>query len=138
MDVFNSVPNPIIVFDGVCNLCCGAVQFLIRRDKKKVFRYASIQTEAGKAILNQAGFSSTPMNTLVLLEGEKIYTASTAILKIIKKLASPWPLLYAFILIPPFIRNGLYRIIANSRYHWFGRKKECWLPNKEIAKLFIS
>ncbi|WP_219932552.1 thiol-disulfide oxidoreductase DCC family protein [Perlabentimonas gracilis] len=126
----------IILFDGVCNLCNASVQFIIKRDKGDYFRFAALQSETGKAIANKYDVSDNA-SSVILIENEKKYTESTAALKIAKKLSGLWPLLYLFIIIPPPIRNSIYRIIAKNRYRWFGKKDECMVPPPEQTHKFI-
>lgn len=130
--------HPIILFDGICNLCVGTVQFIIKKDSKKIFCFASLQSAFGKNILQQFGLNENNFSSFILLEQGKIFTQSTAALKVTKKLSGVWPLLYAFIIVPPFIRNKIYQFIADHRYQWFGKKNKCWLPTKELSNLFIE
>jgi len=135
----NYIKNPVILFDGVCNLCNGAVQFIIKHDPKHRFRFASLQSEFGKKIIKE--FKIPPgeaMNSFILLENEKIYTRSTGALRVTKKLNGLWPLLYGFIIVPPFLRNAVYNFIARNRYRWFGKKEACWIPTPELKALFIE
>ena len=128
----------IILFDGVCNLCSGSVQFIIARDANKVFRFASLQSEIGKQLLNQHQLSTTDFNTIVFIENNKVYTKSTAALRIARKLDGFWYLLYAFILVPSFIRNAVYDYIGRNRYRFWGKKEECWLPTAEMKSRFLE
>lgn len=130
--------NPVVLFDGVCNLCSSSVQFIIRHDPKKQFRYASLQSEFGQQVMTHFGLPSNQLNSFILLEGDKIYIKSSGALRIAKRLNSLWPLLYGFIVIPPFIRNAVYTFIANNRYKWFGKKEACWLPTPELRNLFLD
>jgi predicted DCC family thiol-disulfide oxidoreductase YuxK len=129
----------IILFDGLCNLCDGMVQFVIKRDSKQRFLFSSIQSETAKKILetyNQVKIKDS-LNTFVLIENGKLFTKSTAALKISKKLKGLWPLLYLFIMIPLFIRDAFYDYIAKRRYQWFGKKNECMIPSPEIKTRFF-
>ena len=125
----------IILFDGVCNLCNASVQFIIKRDKGDYFRFSALQSETGKAMANKYGVSANA-SSVILIEDEKKYSKSTAALRIAKKLSGLWPLLYLFIIIPPPIRNGIYRIVAKNRYSWFGKKDECMVPSPEQTHKF--
>jgi predicted DCC family thiol-disulfide oxidoreductase YuxK len=118
----------IILFDGVCNLCNSAVQFIIKLDKKNYFSFASLQSLQGQKILSQFNLPVNDLNSFVLIENGKAYTRSTGALRVAKKLDGLWPLLYGFIIIPKIIRDGVYKWIAANRYKWFGKKKECMLP----------
>jgi predicted DCC family thiol-disulfide oxidoreductase YuxK len=121
----STIKNPVVVFDGVCNLCCSSVQFIIKRDRNKRFRFATLQSEFGHAILSRAALPSGNFNSIILWEGDTFYVKSTAALRIAKHLSGLWPVLYLFIIVPAVIRDSLYQIIANNRYKWFGKKTEC-------------
>ncbi|MEI7626900.1 MAG: DCC1-like thiol-disulfide oxidoreductase family protein [Bacteroidota bacterium] len=126
----------VILFDGYCNLCSWAVQFVVKRDKKKKFKFASLQSEYGIKILLENNLPATDFNSLVLVEIGKIYTQSTGALKIARSLSGLWPIFYAAIILPAFIRDGIYNLIARNRYKWFGRKEACFLLNDNT--LFID
>lgn len=134
----NSTPPSTILFDGVCNLCNGAVQFIIRHDPKEHFRFAAQQSDAGQALLQQFHLNDGVQNTIILIEGTHIYTRSTAALRIAKRLHGVWPFLYVCIAIPPFLRNAVYDLIAHYRYRLFGHKEQCMLPTPEIRKRFLD
>jgi predicted DCC family thiol-disulfide oxidoreductase YuxK len=126
-----------IYFDGVCNLCSGAVQFILRRDKKVRFRFASLQGHSGQAFLSANQFSREHFDTFILQEGEKIYTKSTAALRVSKYLTGLWPLLYLFIIVPRFIRDAVYGFISGKRYAWFGKRDACWMPEQKWMNRFL-
>jgi predicted DCC family thiol-disulfide oxidoreductase YuxK len=130
--------HPVILFDGVCNLCSSSVQFVIRHDPRHYFRFASLQSDFGQSVLQQHHLPVQKLGSFVLLEDGKVYTRSTAVLRVCKKLNGAWPLLYAFLIVPPFIRNAVYDFIANRRYKWFGKKEACWVPRPELQQLFLS
>lgn len=130
--------HQVILFDGVCNLCNSVVQFLIKRDKTDTFRFASLQSEAGQQILGQHQLPTQNFNSFVLYKNNKIYQKSTAALLVAKALPGWWPLLAAFIIIPPLLRDPLYDIIAQNRYKWFGKKESCPLPSAETRKKFFN
>lgn len=126
----------IVLFDGVCNLCNGAVQFIIKRDKKDYFHFASLQSDIGNLLLADKDLSN--IDSIIFIEKGEIYYYSTAILKIARHLSGFYALLYIFIIIPPFIRDGLYRFVARNRYKWFGKQEndQCLLPTPALeAKL---
>lgn len=127
----------ILLFDGVCNLCNSSVNFIIDRDPKKHFKFAALQSEFGQAKLKELGFSQEEFDSLVLLSNGKVYRKSSAALRIAKKLKGLWPLLYIFIIIPPFIRHGVYDIIGKNRYKWFGKQDSCRMPTPELKQRFI-
>lgn len=130
--------KPIILFDGVCNLCDSAVQFIIRRDKKNTFLFASLQSEMGQRILAQYNFPGDELNSFILVENNKAYTRSTGALKVVKKLKGLWPLLYGFMIVPKFIRNWVYNWVGRNRYKWFGKKEECMIPTPELKARFLN
>jgi predicted DCC family thiol-disulfide oxidoreductase YuxK len=127
----------IILFDGMCNLCSASVRFVIRRDKKKKFLFASLQSEFARKIMTakQVGDS---VKTIALLKGDKIYLRSDAALEISWELDGLWPALYFFKIVPRFIRNALYNFISQNRYRWFGQTDECWLPSPELRARFVD
>ncbi len=128
----------LLLFDGVCNLCNSSVQFILLRDKKDRFRFASLQSDYGQNLLREHNLPTETFNSLVLVENGKVFKKSTAALRIASKLKGLWPLLFAFIIIPPFIRNFVYDIIAKNRYRWFGKKEECMLPRPEWKQKFLG
>jgi predicted DCC family thiol-disulfide oxidoreductase YuxK len=130
-------PHPIILFDGICNLCNGAVQFVIKRDKKNLFRFASLQSEEAQQILKEHHCSLQRTDSFFLIENGKVFDRSTAALKVVQKLDGLWPLLYGLIVVPPFIRDGVYKIIAKNRYRWFGQKNTCMIPTPENKAKFL-
>ena len=133
-----SPSNPVLFFDGVCDLCNISVQFVIKHDKKKQFRFAPLQSAAGaEALKNTNGVSGSP-DSVILYAGGKYYQRSTAVLRTLKMLGMPWSLLYPFSLVPRFIRDAAYKIFAKNRYRWFGRQEQCIVPTPELKARFIS
>jgi predicted DCC family thiol-disulfide oxidoreductase YuxK len=128
----------LILFDGVCNLCNRTVQFLLKRDAGKKFRFASLQGTTGQQILRERGLSSSDFNSFILIEDGKLYSRSIAVLRMLRLLGGGWKLFYGLIIIPRFIRDPLYNLIARNRYKWFGRKEECWIPNEESRERFLD
>ena len=128
----------LILFDGVCNLCNSSVQFILLRDKKDRFRFASLQSDYGQSILKQYNLPTEHFDSLALVENGKLYKKSSGALRIARRLNSLWPMLYAFIIVPPFIRNFVYDFIAKNRYRWFGKKEECMLPRPEWRQKFLG
>jgi predicted DCC family thiol-disulfide oxidoreductase YuxK len=128
--------KPIIFFDGVCNLCNASVQFVIAHDKKDQFSFSAIQGELAKEVLPNFKVNPGKLNTVLLLEKGKLYTKSSAALRIAKKLSGAWPLLYSFIIIPKFIRDWVYNIIAKNRYKWWGKEESCWVPTPRLKSKF--
>ncbi len=130
--------QPVILFDGVCNLCNGAVQFVIRHDPKGKFLFASLQSTEGQKLLQQYQLPLNNFNSFVLLQDEKAYTRSTGALKVAKELGGVWPLLYGFIIVPKFIRDAVYNWIANNRYKWFGKQDSCMIPTAALKARFLN
>ncbi|MHA0857207.1 thiol-disulfide oxidoreductase DCC family protein [Paenibacillus sp. CMAA1364] len=124
--------SPIVLIDGTCILCQGAMKFIIRRDPVGRFYFASLQSEIGQKLLINHNIPIDAMNTLVLMENNRIFTQSTAALRIARQLRGIWPLFYGFIIIPPFIRDRIYQYIARHRYQWFGKSDQCILPTPEL------
>ncbi len=133
-----SEKKQIILFDGVCNLCNGSVQFIIKRDKKSNFRFAPLQGETAKKLLQNSAFSTSALESILLVDGDKIYHRSTAALKIAKQLNGLWPLLYAFIILPKMLRDSVYNYIGKNRYKWFGKQESCMMPTPETKALFLE
>jgi len=130
--------HPVILFDGVCNLCSAAVQFVIKHDRRQHFRFASLQGDFGQQVLAANQLPAQHFDSFILLENERIYTRSAAALRVVKQLDGGWSLLYALTIVPPFIRNGVYDIVARKRYQWFGKKEACWIPTPELKSLFLD
>lgn len=132
-----SPEKPVILFDGVCNLCNSSVNFVIDRDPQGTIYFAPLQSEYARKLLekHQIGME---LNTIVLLEDGKVYDRSTAALRIARLLNGPWPLLYASIVMPRFIRDGVYRWIARNRYRWFGKTQACRVPTPELQARFLA
>jgi predicted DCC family thiol-disulfide oxidoreductase YuxK len=127
----------VVLFDGVCNLCNGAVQFLLARAPRGTLRFAALQSEAGRAILAWAGLACADGDTMVFLERGKVYTRSTAVLRIARHLRRPWCWLAAALAVPAPLRDWFYDRLARSRYRLFGRREECMLPRPELLRRFL-
>lgn len=127
----------VILFDGVCNLCNASVDFVIKRDKKDRFRVGALQSQEGKKLLSRFDASPEYLDSLVLIENDKIYFRSTAALRIARKLPGLWPLLYGLSVFPSFVRDGVYNWIGKNRYQWFGKKNTCRLPTSAEKAKFL-
>lgn len=127
----------VILFDGVCNLCNGAVIFIIKRDNYDVFRFAALQSEPGRKLVAELRIDTSKTDSIILVDGDSYYTKSSAALSIARHLSGGYPLLYAFIILPRFIRDPLYELIANNRYRWFGKKESCMIPTPELKAKFL-
>ncbi|MFN5983788.1 MAG: thiol-disulfide oxidoreductase DCC family protein [Fluviicola sp.] len=130
--------NRIVYFDGVCNLCESSVQFIIRKNKQKNIQFASLQGSHGQAFLKENNFDTSEFSSLVYVENGKIYTKSSGALRITKQLKGLWPMMICFLIIPKFIRDGVYTYVAKNRYKWYGKKTSCWLPTPELKKRFLD
>jgi predicted DCC family thiol-disulfide oxidoreductase YuxK len=130
--------NFIVLFDGVCNFCNGAVRFIIERDPKAQFQFASLQSHPAQALLKKLYFEQADLESIVLIEDSTIYTASTAALRIVKRLSGSWPLLYIFVLVPRPLRDWVYSIVARHRYRWFGRQDVCMVPTPNLRQRFLE
>ncbi len=130
--------SPVLYFDGVCNLCNRFVQFVIRRDRKKIFFFGPLQSDAGTKAMQQVKLPSDKPGSVILFSNGKYYTRSAAALHTFQLLGGGWQLLFVFILIPPFIRDAVYNLIARNRYKWFGRQASCMLPTAETANRFVN
>jgi predicted DCC family thiol-disulfide oxidoreductase YuxK len=128
----------IVLFDGVCNLCNGFVNFLIDRDPHDRFRFGSLQSGHAKDLLKRYGHTSEHITTVLLVQNNKLYSQSTAVLKIFRLMPGAWPLLYAFIAIPSPLRDFLYNLVARNRYKIFGRKDTCRISSPELQSKFIA
>jgi predicted DCC family thiol-disulfide oxidoreductase YuxK len=127
----------IILFDGICNLCSSSVRFIIQRDPGREFKFASLQSEAGKQYIEQYNIHET-IDSIVLIKDGKVYLESTAALKIASRLKWPWRIFGILLGIPKPVRDRLYKWIAKNRYKWFGRDESCMLPSKENRDRFIE
>lgn len=129
---------PIILFDGVCNFCNSAVNFVIKRDKNSILKFTTLQSGIAHQMLAHQNIPTNDLSSFVFIENEKIYTRSTAALRVCKYLTGLWPLMYGFIIVPKFIRDGIYNWIAKNRYRWFGKKEECMIPTPQIKAKFLN
>ena len=132
------VAGPVILFDGVCNLCNGAVRFVAERDPRGVFRFASLQSEAGQALLRLYGLATEDFDSIVLVEGARVRTKSAAALAIAARLSGPWPALSVFRFLPAPLRDALYDLVARHRYRVFGRTDQCMVPTAELRARFLE
>lgn len=128
---------PIILFDGVCNFCSGAVNFIIRQDKKKVFRFAALQSEVGQKLLEQYGLPKEKYDSFVLIDNGKVYKSSTAGLRLYSRLPWYWKWTQIFWIVPRFLRDAVYSFIARNRYRWFGKSESCMVPTADVRSRFL-
>ncbi len=128
--------DAIILFDGVCNLCSGSVQFVIKRDPFAYFNFASLQSDFGQQQLQKFNLDQNSFHSIILIRGDKVYQRSDAALEIVKKLKGAWPILYGFKILPHFLRDAVYNLISRNRYKLFGKKDACWIPTPELKSRF--
>jgi predicted DCC family thiol-disulfide oxidoreductase YuxK len=128
----------VVLFDGVCNLCNGAVQFIIKRDKTSKFLFASLQSDFGQSQLQKFGLDPTKLHSIITIENGKFYERSDAALKIASGLAQPWRMLGVFRILPRFFRDWVYDLIARHRYKMFGKRESCMIPTPELKEKFVG
>ena len=131
-------PNQIILFDGLCNLCNGSVQFIINRDAKKQFRFASLQSSFGNHQLHKFGLATNQLYSIILIKEGRYLQKSNAALEIARNLDGLWPAIYLFKIVPLFLRDWAYDCIAKNRYSWFGKKDSCMIPTPELKSRFLD
>lgn len=134
----NTNHSSILLFDGVCNLCNGIVQFVIKHDPNAKFKFASLQSEAGQTLLKKFSLKTNDFDTFVLVRGETYFVKSSAVLRVLNELGGVWKLFYAFIILPAPVRDLFYNAIAGSRYKLFGRRENCMLPSPELKQRFLD
>jgi predicted DCC family thiol-disulfide oxidoreductase YuxK len=130
--------HAVVLFDGVCNLCNGAVNFIIDRDPDGYFRFAPLQSGVAEQIMEGRGGVGADLDTIMLVEDDEVFVRSTAALRIARHLSGPWPLLYAFIVVPRPLRDAVYEWVAANRYRWFGRRDQCRVPTPELKARFLD
>lgn len=132
--------QPVVLFDGVCNLCTASVQFIIDRDPKAHFRFTSLQSDAGQAILAELGHAlpEGDPESVLLVEDGKLFEHSDAALRIARRLDGPFRVMSIFLALPHAIRDPAYRFIARNRYRWFGKAASCRLPTPELRARFLD
>ncbi len=130
-------PSHVVLFDGICNFCDSSVQWLILRDRKKIFRFTGLQTETGQEILSEFEIDENSVDSIIYIRDERVYIKSSAVLEILKDLGSGWKLLYVFKLIPVRVRDYFYDQFAKRRYRLFGKRTECRIPDKDELDRFL-
>ena len=133
----DSNKNPILLFDGYCNLCNNSVQFVLNHEKNTDLVFTSLQSEAGISLLKQYNINPLNLDSLVFIKNNKFHTKSSAALSLTPYLRGLYPLLYSLLIIPPFIRNTVYDYIARNRYKWYGKAESCMMPTKELMNRFL-
>jgi predicted DCC family thiol-disulfide oxidoreductase YuxK len=131
------IDGPVVLFDGVCTLCNGVVQFLLSRDPEARLRFAPLQSEAGQALLRRHGLPAD-VETVVLVEGDGAHTKSAAAIRIAELLGWPYRLARVGRLVPRGVRDRLYDVVADNRYDWFGRRERCTVPDEDVRDRFLA
>ena len=130
--------SPVLLFDGVCNLCNGIVQFTIKRDPQGKFKFASLQSESGQALLKKFGLPANDFDSFVFISGDNYFLKSSAGLRVLKELGGFWKLFYVFILVPRPVRDFVYNLIAKTRYKIFGKRDSCMVPAPGLKQRFLD
>lgn len=129
--------RPVLLFDGVCNLCNSFVNFVMDHDDGE-FMFASIQSEEGARLMREAGLSPEDLETFVVVDGDDVYTKSRAGLEVLRRLGLPYSVAYPAVVVPSFLRDPFYDFVASHRYDWFGKRDECRVPTEETKDRFLS
>lgn len=127
----------IVLFDGICNFCNSSVNFIIARDKNDVFKFAALQSDKGIELQKKFSFDPGVLSSIILIDDNKSFTRTSAALRIAKELGFPWYLFYPLLIVPPFLRNIAYNILAHYRYKWFGKREACRVPTPEERAKFL-
>lgn len=130
--------KPIVLFDGVCNLCNGSVLFIIKRDSQSRLKFASLQSDYGTEQMKRFNLPPSSLNSVLLIKSGQLFQKSNAALEIARMLDGIWPGMYAFKIVPLFIRDFIYDWIAKNRYRWFGKKEACMIPTPEMKARFVN
>lgn len=130
--------NNILLFDGVCNLCNGAVQFILKRDSQGKFKFASLQSEPAQKLLEKFRLPVDTFRSFVLIQGDQYSIKSTAALSVLKEIGGFWKIFYVFILVPRKLRDFFYDLVAKSRYRIFGKRETCMIPAPELKDRFME
>jgi len=130
--------EPVVLFDGVCNLCNGSVTFIIRRDHTLKLKFASLQSEFGQEQMRRFNLPISSLNSVFLIKDGRLFQKSNAALEIARMLDGLWPVFYVFKIVPKFMRDFIYDWIAENRYWWFGKKEECMIPTPDMKTRFVN
>jgi predicted DCC family thiol-disulfide oxidoreductase YuxK len=132
------IPGPIVIFDGMCNLCSGAVVFALRQERNRELRFTTLQSKAGQAQLSRFGISAGDAATLYLIDRDGVHTRSDAVIRLSRYLRWPWRAAAVFRFFPRRLRNGVYDFIARRRYGWFGQRDRCFAPPGDSSSRFLN
>lgn len=130
--------RPILLFDGVCNLCSNSVQFVLKRNKKNNIRFASLQSDFARELLLNSNLPTDYLKSLVLIENGKTFVKSDAALHLCKHLNGMWKIFKVLLIVPRFIRDPIYDLVGKYRYSWFGKKDVCWVPEQKWQSRFLD
>lgn len=130
--------RPLVLFDGVCSLCNGAVDFIIRHDRRGDIAFASLQSDVGREAMVGTGHDPDALDTMVLVDGDGFWTRSDAALRIAGHMGGAWRLALALRIVPRFVRDAVYRVVARNRYRWFGKRESCRLPTLEERERILG
>lgn len=130
--------HAILLFDGVCNVCNDSVQFIIERDRAGYFQFAPLQSDFARELLARFGLPVDAMDTMVLVEGDRVWTHSDAAVEMVRRLPGAWPLLAGFGLLPRALRDRAYAWLVRNRYRWFGKRDTCMVPTPELKARFLA
>jgi predicted DCC family thiol-disulfide oxidoreductase YuxK len=135
---FNFMQHDVILFDGMCNLCSSSVQFVLRRDASAHFKFASLQSEYAENVIRNSAMTSLPNSVVLVTSAGEVYTESGAAIRIAQHLGGFWPLMRIFLVVPAFVRNAVYQLVARNRYRMFGKSDTCWLPDAKWKERFLG
>ncbi|OOE14645.1 thiol-disulfide oxidoreductase DCC family protein [Fictibacillus arsenicus] len=130
--------QPVLLFDGVCNLCNSSVKFILKNEKKHDLKFAAIQSEAGEKLLTHYRIDPNETNSVILISGDHVYTASDAVLKVTHLLKFPYSIGKILVVVPKTIRDFFYKRVAQNRYNWFGKRESCMIPTPQLRKRFLE
>lgn len=133
-----SAEGPIVLYDGVCGLCDRSVQLILRNDRRGRFRFAALQSQAGRALLEKFGLPPEALDSVVLVEGDQAWRKSRAALRIARRMDAPWPLLWPLRIVPRPLADWTYDLVAKNRYRIFGKRDACMIPPPEVRARFLS
>ena len=128
----------MLLFDGVCNLCTWSVRFVIKRDSKKQFRFASLQSQVARELLGPDATAADRLDSVILIDEEGKWHKSTAVLRTAKRLSGIWPLMALFLIVPRPVRDAVYDFVGTRRYRLFGRTDVCWVPETDVSDRFLD
>jgi predicted DCC family thiol-disulfide oxidoreductase YuxK len=137
-EIADEIQRPVLLFDGVCNLCNRSLRLLVEFDHAGRFRFAPLQSPVGRELLTRHGLEPDYFDSIVLIDGDDHYTKSEAALRVCRDLDGPLPLLYALVAVPEGIRDGIYDFVGDHRYQVFGKKEECPVPDEELRRRFLE